>query len=69
MSLNFKGPFRLSTLFATKMCTQDNVGSIINVSTAETINPNARATVYAREKCFELLYKSNRSFIWAKSSM
>ena len=50
MNLNFKGPFRLSTLFATKMCTQDNGGSIINVSTAETINPNARATVYGAAK-------------------
>lgn len=50
VGLNLKGPFRLSALFGAKMCTQPEGGSIINVSSIESLRPNWRAAVYAASK-------------------
>jgi len=50
LALNLKGPFRLSSLFGAKMCTQKNGGSIINISTSATIFPNAQSTIYGAAK-------------------
>lgn len=49
MDLNLKGPFRLSVLFASRMCEQDG-GKIINVSTANTMSPSPHAAVYGAAK-------------------
>uniref|UniRef100_A0A6A7FZU1 Short-chain dehydrogenase n=1 Tax=Hirondellea gigas TaxID=1518452 RepID=A0A6A7FZU1_9CRUS len=49
MALNLKGPFRLMAAFGAKMCAQSG-GSIINISSTETVNPNSRATIYGAAK-------------------
>lgn len=49
IGLNLKGPFRLSTLFASKMC-EGYGGSIINVSTDGTLSHPVNAVVYAAAK-------------------
>jgi NAD(P)-dependent dehydrogenase (short-subunit alcohol dehydrogenase family) len=50
VGLNMKGPFRLSAVFGAQMCTQQEGGSIINVSTMGVVNPGAHMTVYGAAK-------------------
>jgi hypothetical protein len=47
--VNAKGPFRLSSLFGTRMAEGDG-GSIINVTTAGTLRPDATDLPYAMAK-------------------
>merc|ERR1711964_830908 len=44
------GPFRLSALFGSRMCEQEEGGSIINVSTNATHQPTVVAAVYGGAK-------------------
>jgi NAD(P)-dependent dehydrogenase (short-subunit alcohol dehydrogenase family) len=48
-AVNAKGPFRLSALFGTKMAESDG-GSIINVTTAGSLRPDATDLPYAMAK-------------------
>ena len=48
-SVNARGPFRLSALFGTRMAEGDG-GSIINVTTAGTLRPDATDLPYAMAK-------------------
>jgi NAD(P)-dependent dehydrogenase (short-subunit alcohol dehydrogenase family) len=47
--VNAKGPFRLATLFGTRMAEQDG-GSIINISTAGSLRPDTGDLPYAMAK-------------------
>ncbi len=49
VSVNFKGPFRLSAAFGARMADTDG-GSIINVSTMGSLRPDKRDIVYASAK-------------------
>jgi len=49
LSLNLKGPFRLSALVATRMAA-GNGGSIINVSSTAAVRPSPRETPYGAAK-------------------
>lgn len=48
-AVNARGPFRLSALFGTRMA-RDDGGSIINVTTAGTLRPDATDLPYAMAK-------------------
>lgn len=48
-AVNARGPFRLSALFGTRMAERDG-GSIINVTTAGTLRPDATDLPYAMAK-------------------
>jgi NAD(P)-dependent dehydrogenase (short-subunit alcohol dehydrogenase family) len=48
-AVNLKGPFRLSALVGTRMAAGDG-GSIINVSSAGSLHPNAQIIPYASAK-------------------
>src|SRR3546814_7118265 len=49
LSLNFKGPFRLSALVGSRMAAGDG-GSIINVSSAGALRPRPQIAPYAGAK-------------------
>jgi len=49
MSVNFKGPFRLSALVGSRMAAGDG-GSIINISSTASVNPTADIAPYAGSK-------------------
>ena len=49
LSVNLKGPFRLSALFGSRMAASDG-GSIINISSTASIRPSNRFACYAAAK-------------------
>ena len=49
LAVNLKGPFRLTSLFGTRMAAQDG-GSVINVSSVAAVSPTAEEIPYAAAK-------------------
>ncbi|WP_377267504.1 SDR family NAD(P)-dependent oxidoreductase [Peterkaempfera sp. SMS 1(5)a] len=49
IAVNLKGPFRLASLIGTRMAEGDG-GSLINITSIESIRPNAHALPYAAAK-------------------
>lgn len=49
LAVNLKGPFRLTSLFGTRMAAQDG-GSVINVSSVAAVTPTAEEIPYAAAK-------------------
>jgi NAD(P)-dependent dehydrogenase (short-subunit alcohol dehydrogenase family) len=50
MAVNFKTPFRLATLFGSRMITQDRGGSIINIGSGAAFIPEPPYAVYGAAK-------------------
>ena len=62
MSVNFKGPFRLSALIGERMAAGDG-GSIINISSTASLNPSPTSEPYGAAKAG--LNAITRSFAFA----